>query len=201
MKKQAALALLLAATFAAGSLTTIAAEGVKKITAEQHTEYTVTLDDKKQTFKDGKKALYPLVYDKVVYLPAEALSDALGFGFAVEDDKIVLTSEDVAHLNNEGSTMDDDRIAELEGVAVFWSPTGNKIHLSYNCNSFKKGIAYAGTLEDAIKVRDGGFCGTCSKTAEVEKFTVNTRATKRVLELCYTAEDFDNKIPASAYKK
>lgn len=56
MKKQAALALLLAATFAAGSLTTVAADSIKKITAEQHTEYTVTLDDKKQTFKDGKKS-------------------------------------------------------------------------------------------------------------------------------------------------
>lgn len=201
MKKKSLFALLLAATFAAGSLTTIAADGIKKITAEQHTEYTITIDDKKQTFKDGKKALYPLVYDDVVYLPAEVLSDALGFGFALSDDEIALSSEDVAHLTNKDSTMNEDRIAELEGVAVFWAPTGNKIHLSHDCTSFKNGIAYAGTLDDALKVRKGGFCGTCSKTADVEKFTVNTRATKRVLEKCYTAEDYNNKIPASAFKK
>lgn len=103
-------------------------------------------------------------------------------------------------IKRSDSSMTRERILELENVAVFWAPTGKKMHLDPDCKSFKLGFTFAGTLEEAKSARDGGWCGICSKGMTDEKYLSNYKATAERLADCYTYEDFSNKIPAEAFK-
>lgn len=94
------------------------------------------------------------------------------------------------------SSMTEERIGALVGKAYFWAPSGNKIHVKSDCRSFGKGVAYAGTFDQASAVRTGGFCGICSKGASADE---NPLATAEILAGCYTYEDFMNGVPAWAY--
>jgi hypothetical protein len=100
---------------------------------------------------------------------------------------------------HEDSSLTPEMIAELEGIAIFWAPTGDKMHLNPECKSFKKGYTFAGTLGQAQSVRTGGWCGTCSKGA-TDNQTNNPRATKKALSACYSYSDYMNKIPAEAFQ-
>lgn len=93
------------------------------------------------------------------------------------------------------SSMTADKIEQLEGVAVFWAPTGNKIHLEHDCRSFKLGVAYAGTLWEAQNVRTEGWCGYCAKYQSSSTYSSNYDATAEVLAGCYTYDDYLNGIP------
>ncbi|MCI8387161.1 MAG: ion transporter [Clostridiales bacterium] len=97
------------------------------------------------------------------------------------------------------SGMTAELIYELENIAVFWAPTGNKIHLNPNCTSFKLGYTYAGTLEQAESVRSGGWCGICSRGITDELYSVNAYASPEQLADCYTFDNFKDKIPAEAF--
>lgn len=104
-----------------------------------------------------------------------------------------LSDEIYNEIQNHASTLSDDMISSLEGKAVFWAPTGEKIHLNPNCTSFKLGIVFAGTLEEARSVRTEGWCGICAKTKSSQKYekeTNNTKATKDELSKCYSYTDF-----------
>lgn len=93
------------------------------------------------------------------------------------------------------SSMTADKIEQLEGVAVFWAPTGNKIHLEHDCRSFKLGVAYAGTLREAQNVRTEGWCGYCAKYQSSSTYSSNYNATAEILTGCYTYDDYLNGIP------
>lgn len=99
---------------------------------------------------------------------------------------------------DEPSSMTEERIEELEDKAVFWAPTGHKVHLSPLCWSFKLGVTYAGTLEEAESVREKGWCGTCGQNGSYDG--KNTQATKEVLAECYTYEDYIAEIPSRVFE-
>lgn len=99
---------------------------------------------------------------------------------------------------DEPSSMTEERIEELEGKAVFWAPTGHKVHLDPACWSFKLGVTYAGTLEEAESVREKGWCGSCGQNGSYDG--KNTQATKEVLAECYTYEDYIAEIPSRVFE-
>lgn len=96
------------------------------------------------------------------------------------------------------SSMTAELISELKGIAVFWAPTGNKIHMNPDCRSFKKGYTYAGTYDEALSVRTDDWCGICSKGAD-GAISSNGHATSDVLASCYTYSDYLNQIPSTAF--
>ena len=102
---------------------------------------------------------------------------------------------------HDDSSMTPELIAELENIAVFWAPTGEKYHIKHNCQSFKLGVAYAGTLAQAQQVRPKGWCGTCSKGQSDNTYTSNRNATAEVLAECYTYNDYCNYIPYHVFDR
>ncbi len=100
---------------------------------------------------------------------------------------------------HEDSSMTQELIEQLEGVAVFWAPTGDKIHLNHECRSFQLGVSFAGTLAEAQSVREKGWCGWCAKNQTSASYTTNRNATSAVLAECYTYNDYLNGIPASVF--
>lgn len=97
---------------------------------------------------------------------------------------------------HEDSSMTPELIAQLEGAAFFWAPSGDKVHVDPACRSFKKGYTFAGTLDEAQSVRTDGWCGICSKNSDS---AFNSYATAEVLATCYTYSDFLNGIPSDAF--
>ena len=81
---------------------------------------------------------------------------------------------------------------------MFWAPTGHKVHLDPACWSFKLGVTYAGTLEEAESVREKGWCGSCGQNGSYDG--KNTQATKEVLAECYTYEDYIAEIPSRVFE-
>lgn len=110
-----------------------------------------------------------------------------------------LPETEAVWIVHEDSSLTSEMIYELEGIAFFWAPSGNKVHLSPNCRSFKKGYTFAGTLEQAQSVRTGGWCGTCSKYANSET-NENAYATKEALAYCYSYSDYVSQVPAAAFE-
>lgn len=110
------------------------------------------------------------------------------------EQNITRGSQDEIEITYADSGMTAERIAELTGVAVFWAPTGEKVHCNPECRTFKRGYTFAGTLEQARTVRSEGWCGICSK-----KVTY-AYATAENLAECYTYEDFCAGIPDDAFK-
>lgn len=128
-----------------------------------------------------------LVYTDLIQIaPDEVYTDT------VRDMPVETPSYDVEILHSD-SSMNAERIKELEGVAVFWAPTGTKIHDGH-CDTFQLGVVYAGTMTQAQTVREGGFCKVCMKAKETY-FNANPE----FLSQCYTYEDYLNKIPYHAY--
>lgn len=108
-----------------------------------------------------------------------------------------VTQPAITILHND-SSMTAELISQLEGIAVFWAPTGNKMHIKPDCRSFKKGYTYAGTYEEALSVRTDGWCGICSKGIE-GAISSNGNATSNVLASCYTCSDYLSRVPAAAF--
>ena len=107
---------------------------------------------------------------------------------------------------HEDSSMTQELIEQLEGIAVFWAPTGDKTHLKSTCRSFKDGqiFHFAGTLEEAQTVRTEGWCKWCAehlygKDNSVFYANGNKSATAENLASSYTYNDYLNGIPASAF--
>lgn len=100
-------------------------------------------------------------------------------------------------ITHKDSSLSPELVKALDGVAAFWAPTGNRIHLNPFCRHFQ-GTVYAGTVEEANSVKDGGWCGTCSKNAN-ENTKSNVNATPKVIADCYSYQDYLNQIPATAF--
>lgn len=97
----------------------------------------------------------------------------------------------------DGSSMTAELAGMLENVAVFWTRSGEKIHLDPNCRSVGD-VHYAGTLEEAQSVRTGGWCKQCAEhLAGTDNATFyikgNVLATYESLISSYTYEDYINK--------
>jgi len=142
------------------------------------------------------------VYDSYDMLESPSWEQPVSDNSSYEDsfvyDEYVYDYDDSAYDGSENvytdSSLSTERISHLIGNAVFWAPTGNKIHLDPSCSSFKAGITYAGTLQEAQSVRTEGWCGICSKYATATT-TSSSYATAEILVNCYTYEDYLNQIP------
>ena len=186
-------AAMLAATVAVTSFAigTIADDALDVITAQLCRTSTVALDGASLTLADAEgNPLYPINYNGTTYLPAAALGSAFGATLSEDVATGALTYTTIVNAPL-GSTMTQARMNALRGIAVFWAPTGNKIHSDSNCRSFKNGVAYAGTYEQAITVRTDGWCGICGSFTENNPHAVDFH-----LEKCYTFEDFNAGLPA-----
>ncbi len=115
----------------------------------------------------------------------------------MEEKETVAESELPVEVFLEDTSMSSKLIAQLEGVAFFWAPSGEKVHINPTCRSFKKGYTFAGTLEEAQSVRTEGWCGICSKDVNP---LYNSYATAEVLAECYSYGDFIAGIPVEAFK-
>ncbi len=99
---------------------------------------------------------------------------------------------------HQDSSMTPEVVKELEGIAFFWAPTGDKVHLDPTCRSFKLGFTYAGTLGQAQTVRTEGWCGYCAN-GTTSSPAINRLATKYALASCYSYSDYLNGIPSEAF--
>lgn len=186
-------AAVLASSFALGA---IADDALDTITAQLRRNSTVSLDGAAVTMADAEgNALHPISYNGITYLPAAALGTAFGATLSEDAATGALTYTTTVNVPI-GSTMTQARMNALRGIAVFWAPTGNKIHSNPACRSFKSGITYAGTYEQAVSVRTDGWCGICGSFTET-----NPHAVDYFLDDCYTFEDFAAQIPAEAFAK
>lgn len=81
----------------AGALTvTAAAVGVKSITAKLRPDITVKVNENIQSMTDDDDgALYPLSYEGEIYVPIDALEDALGYDVVwnSKDDTLTITAQ------------------------------------------------------------------------------------------------------------
>ena len=100
-------------------------------------------------------------------------------------------------ITHSDSTMTAEQVQNLTGTAVFWAPTGTKIHITTKCWSLGD-VVYAGTYAEAEIAKTGGWCGSCSKGL-IGYSGHNANATVSVLADCYSNSDFYNQIPASAF--
>lgn len=144
------------------------------------------------------------LYDSTVFdeFETENVTETVGKTVAEEEQYIPeaveeATADEVSYsgksATHSDSSMTEELAKSLEGIAVFWAPTGSKIHLDHECSSFKLGVAYAGTLDEAQSVRSGGWCGKCAKGQG--EYVKNYHATVDVILDCYTYSDYLNGIP------
>ncbi len=194
MKKPIAAALAVAALASSFTLGIIADDALDIVTAQLRRDSAVSLDGTAFTMTDSAgNALYPISYNGVAYLPAASIGAA--FGATLSEDAATGGLAYTTIVNAPiGSTMTQARINSLRGIAVFWAPTGNKIHSDSNCRTFKNGVAYAGTYDQAVSVRTNDWCGICGGFTEL-----NPHAVDYYLENCYTFEDYAAQIPAEVY--
>ncbi len=95
------------------------------------------------------------------------------------------------------SSLTPEMVETLKGVAVFWAPTGKKIHLDPSCTSLHE-VVYVGTIAEAQSAKDGGWCRRCAKEADANT-NANPNATAEVIADCYAYADYVGKIPAHAF--
>jgi len=101
------------------------------------------------------------------------------------------------------SSMTAELAEMLEGIAVFWTPSGGKIHLNPSCRSFEENnVRYAGTLEEAQTVRTEGWCRLCAEhltEMDNSEFYIegNIYSTQEVLLNSYTYSDYCSGIPVN----
>lgn len=196
-----AASLLAVSSFAAGSLVTINVDPSIKI--------LVNGEEFKPKDANGNDVM-TFTYNGTTYAPLRALAEAYGLevGYDAEKKMVTVNNSGFIAVTNRTSTSQNititnldssittELIEELQGLAVFWAPQGTKIHLDPACRSFKLGVTYAGTYDQALTVRKSGWCGWCSQGSNNSDFTTNSKATKEVLSNCYTYDDFLNQIPA-----
>ena len=53
-------------------------------------------------------------------------------------------------------------LSDIDKFSVFWGHTGDRVHISPNCSSFRNGVLF-GTLENARNAERYEWCGTCSR--------------------------------------
>ncbi len=104
--------------------------------------------------------------------------------------------------SSNASSMTSELAGMLEGIAVFWTPSGEKIHLNPSCRSFEENtVRYAGTLEEAQTVRTE-WCKLCAEHlagTDTSEFYIkgNIYSTKEILLDSYTYSDYCNGIPVN----
>lgn len=106
-------------------------------------------------------------------------------------------------ISSSVSSMTPELAGMLEGIAVFWTSSGEKIHLNPSCRSFETNtVRYAGTLEEAQMVHDEGWCKLCAEYltgTDNSEFYIegNIYSSKEILLNSYTYSDYCNGIPAN----
>lgn len=205
-------AILSVGSFAAGNLIDITVDPTVKI--------RVNGEEFRPTDANGNPVM-TFVYNGTTYAPLRALAEAYGLEVGYDAAANMATVDapssdglyydvpesyddhtwDVQEITvaNYDSSLTADMIRDLEGVAFFWAPTGNKIHMKHDCRSFAKGYAFAGTLWEAQSIRTEGWCDLCAGSADYTT-TTNPFATIDVLERCYSYDDFINGNPARAFE-
>ena len=107
---------------------------------------------------------------------------------------------DTASAN--ASSMTYELAVMLEGIAVFWTTSGDKIHLNPSCRSFEENtVRYTGTLEEAQTICTE-WCKLCAEHlagTDNSEFYIkgNIYSTKEILLNSYTYRDCCNGIPAN----
>lgn len=205
-------AVLSVGSFAAGSLIDITVDPTIKI--------RVNGEDFQPTDANGNPVMV-FAYNGTTYAPLRALAEAYGlevgydaaanmatvdapatnglyYGDAESYDDYTWDEPDIT-VTNYDSSLTADMIRELEGIAFFWAPTGDKVHMDPHCRSFEKGYVFAGTLAEAQSVRTEGWCGWCADAAGYQT-TTNSAATIDALEDCYSYYDYINRNPARAFE-
>lgn len=189
MNKFKSLAIAVSIT-AAFSLGVFADDAIDTITAQLHKDITVTVDGGSLIAMDALGVpIYPITYNNNLYLPANALATMLNATPAWDDVTRTLTITSNINAPDQ-SSMTYSTAKSLEGKAVYWAPTGNKMHANAKCKSFQLGIAYVGTLEQAKAVRTDGWCGICAKGVDDLNYTAHTYSGFSDIEKCYTYEDY-----------
>lgn len=173
-------------SFAAGSLI--------DITVDPTVRVMVNGAEFKPTDANGN-AVMIFSYNGTTYAPLRALAEAYGLEVGYDATAKMAT---VSQPGTKNAYTAPAQSNSLEGVAFFWAPTGDKVHLDPNCRSFKKGYTFAGTLAQAQTVRTKGWCGYCAKSANANT-TTNSKATAAALAKCYSYNDYINGIPADAF--
>ena len=217
MKKSAKI-LAVSAIAAVLSVGSFAAGSLMDITVDPTIKILVNGEEFQPTDANGNPVM-TFVYNGTTYAPLRALAEAYGLevGYDAAANMATVSAPSSAqdglynnsydnydsydYASSEPTTTvsaDDSSLSSLEGIAFFWAPTGNKVHLDPNCRSFKTWYTFAGTLEEARTVRTGGWCGYCADGAN-SSTTTNPLATKAVLEKCYSYNDYINGIPADAF--
>lgn len=175
------------------SIGSFAAGNLIDITVDPTVRIMVNGAEFKPTDANGNSVML-FSYNGTTYAPLRALAEAYGLEVGYD------AAQKMATVAQPGATAAVKTTSEnsLVGVAFFWAPTGDKVHMDPNCRSFKKGYTYAGTLTQAKSVRTKGWCGYCAKGANAST-TTNSAATAKALEKCYTYNDYLNGYPADAF--
>lgn len=176
-------------SFAAGSLI--------DITVDPTVRVMVNGAEFKPTDANGNPVML-FSYNGTTYAPLRALAEAYGLEVGYDAAAKMATVSQPGQKSLGNTHAVPAQSDSLEGIAFFWAPTGDKVHLDPNCRSFKKGFTFAGTLAEAQSVRTKGWCGFCAKGANANT-TTNKQATASVLERCYSYNDYINGIPADAF--
>lgn len=186
----AALAVVLSVgSFAAGSLIDISVDPTVRVMVNG-TEF-------KPTDANGNPVML-FSYNGTTYAPLRALAEAYGLEVGYDAAAKMATVSQPATNPAENTYAAPAQSDSLEGIAFFWAPTGDKVHMDPNCRSFKTWYTFAGTLEEVRTVRTKGWCGYCAQDANGST-TTNPMATAAVLEKCYSYNDYINGIPADAF--
>lgn len=116
------------------------------------------------------------------------------------EEEEVLVQPDAVSTNP--SSMTSELAGMLEGIAVFWDPFGDRIHLNPSCRSFEENtVRYTGTLEEAQTIC-AEWCKLCAEHligTESSEFYIkgNIYSTKEILLNSYTYNDYCNGIPSN----
>lgn len=195
MKKPSsmAIAMILAVSAFAGGIA--ADDAVDAIAAQLRRDISITVDGASLTPVDTSGApIYPITYNNILYVPADVMADALRATTAWDDTATTLTITTRVNAPDD-SSMSFALAKSLENQAVYWAPTGSKMHAHSDCKSFKHGVAYVGNLEQAKAVRPDGWCGICAKGITDENYTERTAGGISDIEKCYTYSDYLAGIP------
>ena len=142
---------------------------------------------------------------EAIFVPATPPAEQPGPVSTLPDDWMESDEDSIASdiVSANVSSMTTELAGMLEGIAVFWTPSGGKIHLNPSCRSFEDNIVrYAGTLEEAQTVRTEGWCRLCAEhLTEMDNsdFYIegNIYSTQEVLLDSYTYSDYCNGIPVN----
>ncbi len=193
MKKPMLAITIIALGITSFSLGAIADDAADVITATLRRDATTVVDGTVLLDSAGNQ-VHPIVYNGVTYLPSDMIASSLRATSVWDDAAGMLTITTLVD-SPEQSSMTYQLAKTLENQAVYWAPTGNKLHAHSDCKSFQNGIAYVGTLEQGKSVRLDGWCGICAKSITDENYKSLTAGDISEIEECYTYSDYLAGLP------